>query len=122
MRVSFLGVEWALSRSKQRHMRRELRASMCSHSRCGAAEGDRICSSFTSVQLAISNSALLALLIFPFYRGEPFIRKLEQIAPLVKPSCMLTVASSFPVSDIRAMLFEEVTVTATVSEDCSLLF
>lgn len=95
---------------------------MCSRSQCRAAEGDRICSSFTSVQLWISNSTLLAPLVFPLYRGEPFIRKLEQIAPLVKPSCMLTVASSFPVSDIRAMLFEEVTVTAIVSNRCSLLF
>lgn len=103
-------------------MTRELRANMCSRSWCQAVEGDRICSSFTSVQLGISNSTLLAPLAFPFYRGETFIRKLEQIAPLVKPSRTLTVASSFPVSDLRAMLFEEVTVTVTVSNRCSILF
>lgn len=65
---------------------------------------------------------LFALLMFPFYRGEPFVRKLEQIAPLVKPSCILTIASSFPVSDIRAMLLEEVTVTVILSNRSSLLF
>lgn len=35
---------------------------------------------------------------------------------------MLTVVSSFPVSDIRAVLFEEVTITAIVSNHRSLLF
>lgn len=45
----------------------------------------RSCSSLPPVQLGISDSILLALLMFPFYRGEAFIRKLEQIAPLVKP-------------------------------------
>lgn len=35
---------------------------------------------------------------------------------------MLTVVSSFPVSDIRAILLEEVTITATVFNHRSLLF
>lgn len=62
----------------------ELKASVGSQCLCWAAEG--IGAAPRSLLCSwVSDSILLALLMFPFYRGEAFIRKLEQIAPLVKP-------------------------------------